>query len=66
MGGDIAMRTILTSQEADPFPVSATETADGHGDGDVTVYVVTTRSQAASKLLTSGELLPALPIQGRR
>ncbi len=30
--------------------------ADGHEDGDVLVDVVTTRSQAASKLRASGEL----------
>ncbi len=30
--------------------------ADGHEDGDVSVHVVTTRSQAASNLRSSGEL----------
>ena len=30
--------------------------ADGYEDGDVPVDVVTTRSQAASKLRSSGEL----------
>jgi hypothetical protein len=30
--------------------------ADDHKDGDVTIDVVTTRSQAASKLHVSGEL----------
>ena len=34
--------------------------ADGHEDSDVSVDVVTTRSQAASKLLASVEL-PAPP-----
>jgi hypothetical protein len=42
--------------------------ADGHEDGDVPVDVVTTRSQAASKVLASGEqpAPPATSISGEK
>ena len=36
--------------------IRAMHAVDGHEDGDVSVDVVTTRSQAASKLCASGEL----------
>jgi hypothetical protein len=49
--GDVPHRIALTDAD-----IRAMHGADGHEDGDVPVDVVTTRSQAVSKLRTSGEL----------
>ena len=49
--GDVPHRIALTDAD-----IRATHAVDGHEDSDVPVDVVTTRSQAASKLRTSGEL----------
>ena len=49
--GDVPHRIALTDAD-----IRAMHAVDGHEDGDVPVDVVTTRSQAASKLRTSGEL----------
>ncbi len=49
--GDVPHRIAVTDAD-----ISAMHAFDGHEDGDVPVDVVTTRSQAASKLRASGEL----------
>jgi hypothetical protein len=49
--GDVPHRIALTDAD-----IRAIRAVDGHEDGDVPVDVVTTRSQAASKLCASGEL----------
>ena len=49
--GDVPHRIVLTDVDIHTMYV-----VDDHEDGDVPVDVVTTRSQAASKLRTSGEL----------
>ena len=62
--GDVPHRIALTDAG-----IRVMHAADGHEDSDVPVDVVTTRSQAALKMLASEELcplLPLLPIQGRR
>jgi hypothetical protein len=48
---DVPHRIALTDTD-----IRAMHAADSHEDGDVPVNVVTTRSQAASKLRASGEL----------
>jgi hypothetical protein len=49
--GDVPHRIVLTDAD-----IRAMHAADDHEDGDVPVDVVTTLSQAASKLRASGEL----------
>ena len=49
--GDVPHRIALTDAH-----IRAMHAADGHKDCDVPVDVVTTHSQAASKLLASGEM----------
>ncbi len=49
--GDVPHRIALTDAD-----IRAMHVADDHEDGDVSIDVVTTRSQAVSKLRTSGEL----------
>jgi hypothetical protein len=49
--GDVPHRVTLTDTDIHTIHV-----VDGHEDGDVTIDVVTTRSQTDSKLLTSGDL----------
>jgi hypothetical protein len=49
--GNVPRRIALTDAD-----IRAMHAADGHEDGDVPINVVTTRSQAASKLRASGEL----------
>jgi hypothetical protein len=49
--GDVPHKIALTDAD-----IRAMHAADGHEDSDVSVDVVTTRSQAASKLRASGEL----------
>jgi hypothetical protein len=49
--GDVPHKIALTDAD-----ICAMHAADGHEDGDVPAAVVTTRSQAASKLRASGEL----------
>ena len=49
--GDVPHRIALTDVN-----ISVMHAFDGHEDGDVPVDVVTTCSQAASKLRASGEL----------
>ena len=46
--GDVSHQIALTDAD-----IHAMHAADGHEDGDVPVVVVTTRSKAASKVLTS-------------
>ncbi len=49
--GDVPHRIALTDED-----IRAMYASDGHEDGDVTIDVVTTCSQSASKLCVSGEL----------
>ncbi len=49
--GDVTHRIALTDVD-----IRAMHTADDHGDGDVSIDLVTTHSQTTSKLHVSGEL----------